>query len=328
MKPPLVTVFVPAYNAAGFVEATLDSVRRQTFKDFEFIVIDDCSTDATPEVIERWIEKYQFPCHFIRHEANQGLCRSMNQGVAAATGKYLAVLGSDDVWLPAFLETATKNMEKLPDSVAVLYSDAQVIGAAGEVEPRPFIERCRQFDRPPEGQIFDELLKGNFIPVISALTRLDRVREVGGYDESLYYEDYDMWLKLAEKYDFAYQPEVLVQYRRVLGTSMRDGTAAMNRMWESTVRIKSKWMGRSQKSDEFIRQSMCEWPAVRVLYSQNHSFAFKCGVGAFRREKRVAPLLMVICIALHVPYGVYLSLEKPGKQIRKLVRRVTPAKHS
>lgn len=320
MKPPLVTVFVPAYNAAGFVEATLDSVRGQTFKDFEFIVIDDCSTDDTPEVIERWIEKHQFPCRFIRHEVNRGLCGSMNEGVAAANGKYLAVLGSDDVWLPAFLETATKKMEELPDSVAVLYSDAQVIGADGEVESRPFIERCREFDRPPEGRIFDELLKGNFIPVISTLMRLDRVKEVGGYDESLYYEDYDMWLKLADKYKFAYQPDPLVQYRRGHGTSMRDGTAAMNRMWESTINVKNKWMGRSKESDQAIRQSLYEWPAVRILYSQNHPFALRCGLGAFQREKRLGPLLMVACIALHLPYNAYLSLEKPGKRLRTLIR--------
>ena len=79
--------------------------------------------------------------------------------------------------------------------------------------PQRFLESHPRFDSPPEGQIFHILLEGNFIPSLAALHRLDCLRAVGGYDESLWFEDWDMWLKLADRFSFAYLPEALARYR-------------------------------------------------------------------------------------------------------------------
>jgi hypothetical protein len=93
-------------------------------------------------------------------------------------------------------------------------------------------------------------------------------------------------------------------------------------MWRSTVHIKMKWIGLSERQDRIISDSLSTWPAVRVLYSQRRSFAMRCALGALKRETRLGPLPMLVAIALHVPYKYYVALEKPLRKVRGLVRRM------
>lgn len=319
---PLVSVFIPAYNKKRFIEATLDSVRLQTFRDFELILVDDYSTDGTAELIQAWIDRHAYSCIYEPHKQNKGLCATMNEGVRLAQGKYFCVLGSDDIWHPEFLEKSVARIESLPDNVAVVYGDSEVIDDDDRVMPMRFLESIRPGRSLPEGRVFDDLLDANFVPVLTAIIRLEHLRAAGDYDESLYFEDYDMWLRLAANgHDFVYLPEALTQYREGI-TSMRAGAEATVRMWLSTVHIKMKWVGLSKRQDRIISDSLSTWPAVRVLYSQRHPFAMRCALGAFKLETRFGPLPMLAAIALHVPYKYYVALEKPLRKLRGLARKM------
>src|SRR3712207_3437086 len=97
-----VSVVVPSYNHAAFVEKSLRSIFRQTLHPAKLLVIDDGSADDSPRVIEKTMRDCPFPCEFISR-ANRGLCATLNEGLGKTGGEYFAYLGSDDLWLPDFL---------------------------------------------------------------------------------------------------------------------------------------------------------------------------------------------------------------------------------
>ena len=104
---------------------------------------------------------------------------------------------------------------------------------------------------PPEGRIFDRLVRSNFLPAPAVMTRRSAVQSVGGHDESLVFEDWDMWLRLADRYEFRYLPGVLVNYR-MLASSVSRSPLFASRMLESSAHIMMKWYGRDARTDKIV----------------------------------------------------------------------------
>src|SRR5271165_4170551 len=213
MANPLVSTIVTSYNQSRFVVETLESVKAQTYNATQFIIVDDCSSDDSVAIIDRWLRDNGIDCVFIRHEENKGICKSLNEALTVANGKYIAMVASDDVWLPDKLERQVEIMESQPVSVGVLYSDAFQMDDHGHALPDMFIEAHRKLAEMPQGLILDTLLAGNFIPAMTTLIRRSCYDEVGLYDESLPWEDWDMWLRIARQYSFVYSPAPSARYR-------------------------------------------------------------------------------------------------------------------
>ncbi len=212
---PLVSLIVVCYNQAPYLEECLESVKRQTYRNLEIIVIDDCSHDGSVAVIKDWLARNDLKTTLLVHSVNVGVCRTFNEALAHSRGKYISVIAADDVYLPDKFETQVRLFEKLPATVGVVYGDAWQIDEHGDPLPDKFIESHRKFPSMPEGRIFDVLLEGNFIPAMSALIRRSCFQTVGPYDELLIYEDYDMWLRLSRDYEFAFSPVISAKYRVV-----------------------------------------------------------------------------------------------------------------
>jgi glycosyltransferase involved in cell wall biosynthesis len=218
--PPLVTAIVLCYNHSRFVTQALDGVKAQTYGNIQLLVIDDCSTDDSAEVIQRWIAENSVQCTFVRHEKNMGLCRSLNEAVSLSRGDYIELVAADDVWLPHKTAMQVELLQKSPQTTGVAYTDALQIDEAGNVLPKHFIEdHRRSLTAAPRGNVHEILWRGNFIPAMATLVRAEVYKTVGGYDESLAYEDWDFWLRVSRKYEFAFSPEISAKYR-VLATSM------------------------------------------------------------------------------------------------------------
>lgn len=216
---PLVSAIVLCYNHARFVREALNSVRSQSYGEIQLIVVDDCSKDDSVRVIETWIEDHGSNCLFLRHPKNRGICASLNHALSHARGKYVAAFAADDIWLPAKTEIQVALLESVSDKVGVAFSDAYRIGESGEELPGLFIATHRPMQCIPTGKVFDQLWEGNFIPAMATMVRRTCFDRVGTYDESLTYEDWDMWLRLSLEYEFCYGPEPLAKYR-VVSTSM------------------------------------------------------------------------------------------------------------
>src|SRR5580700_11042120 len=147
---PLVSMIVLCYNQARFVVETLESVKAQTYKPTELIILDDCSSDDSVTVIENWLQENGIECTFIRHQKNQGICKSLNEALSFATGKYISEISSDDVWLPDKIARQVEIMESQPDEVGVVYSDAFQIDDHGQILPETLITSCRRLTEMPQ----------------------------------------------------------------------------------------------------------------------------------------------------------------------------------
>src|SRR6266404_5647623 len=115
-EPASVSVVVPSYNHAPFVEATLRSIMKQTLWPAQLVVIDDGSRDDSPAVIERVLNDCSFPSELIARE-NRGLSATLNEGFGRTHGDYFAYLGSDDLWLPDFLKARVRLLSKRPAAI-------------------------------------------------------------------------------------------------------------------------------------------------------------------------------------------------------------------
>ena len=323
---PLVSVIASCYNHGRFVEECLESIRRQTYRNVQLIIIDDCSNDDSVAVIKRWIAEHGIQCTFLTHAKNQGVCRSFNEALSHATGTYVAITSVDDVWLPRKLEEQVRLLESLPPEYGVVYSDAEQIDEEGRPLPKRYIESFRTFNAPPEGDVFDELWRGNWLATQGMLIRRACFEAVGPYDEGLALEDYDMWLRIARRYRFAYSPYVSCKYRIVPASHGR--TLGLRRA-EANILTYLKWYGERPERDRWIEDFVLS--NLQTLYKTGYAGRNRC----FRRAARVIRQprlwLMAACSIAGVPYRGFLRAEEIaetiGRQWRRLGRVATGVRH-
>ncbi len=196
---PAVSVILPTYNRAPLLARAILSVLRQTYQDFELIVVDDGSTDATPDVLAAFDDERLV---YLRQASNQGPAAARNIGLQHSRGQYIAFQDSDDEWRPEKLERQVPALSAAPCAVGVVYSRFQwVQGARTGLIPSPGL--LRQTRR--EGDLRQVLARGNFITLQAAIVRRACFEKVGGFDERLWrLEDWELWLRIAAHYQFRY----------------------------------------------------------------------------------------------------------------------------
>ena len=305
---PLVTVGLICYNHAQFVLEALDSIKAQVYPSLHLVVVDDCSSDDSAKVIRKWLNTHWPAAVFMAHEINLGVCRSANDVLANAKGKYIRILAADDRWVPNTLSCQIEVMEQAPKDVGVLYSDAFQMDESGELLPKKFIETHRSFAKMPEGQIFETLMDGNFIPGMTAVIRFGCFEVVGGYDESLVFEDWDMWLRISRKFKFKYFPEP-VAYYRLVQTSMTRALHA--EMLDSERRIivnclRRKWLVGEQKQKALTS----EFLEACQAYRQGLPNRAREAAWAFRHRICIKHALLLLFVLLGLPYLRFEQLIK------------------
>jgi glycosyltransferase involved in cell wall biosynthesis len=200
---PAVSVIVPTYNYARFLPAALDSALGQTFRDFEALVIDDGSTDDTPEVVRPYLADPRVRYHRV---ANGGPARARNVGLGLARAPLVAFLDADDLWLPAKLERQVALFRRDP-GLGLVYTRRRLMDEEGcDLD-------CGE-PAPHRGDVLRALLACNFLCLATCMLRREVFTAVGTFDETLKQsEDFDLWLRIAERYRFDYVDEQLVRYR-------------------------------------------------------------------------------------------------------------------
>jgi glycosyltransferase involved in cell wall biosynthesis len=215
-----VSVLAACYNHSAYVAQALDSAAAQTFDDFELVIVDDASKDGAQDVIRRWLDEHpEVRASFIAQETNRGACATLNRGLSLCRGEFVAPLPCDDVWRPDRLRIQVDMLDSSPPRVGAVYSDAALIDGTGQQLPGRFISSYAHFDEPPQGDLYELLLRGNFIPGMTTLIRRLALESVGPFDESLVFEDWDWWLRFARRYEFAFSSYVAADYR-ILSTSL------------------------------------------------------------------------------------------------------------
>ena len=211
MSTPRVSVIIAAYNAAELLPETLASVEAQTFPDFEIVVVDDGSTDATPSVLEQHA-KSSSRLRWVRTE-NAGVAAAREHAIALARGDLIAFVDADDLWMPHKLAAQVPLFDD--SGVGFAYTDVREFSSDGDAAQAWF-----QLKVPARGEALYKLFDGNFVCTSSVVVRKDALAAVGGFDRSLRLnEDYDLWLKIANQFKFDYVDEVLVR-KRIIKSSL------------------------------------------------------------------------------------------------------------
>jgi len=205
MAAPKVSVLMSVYNGERYLCEAIDSILNQTFKDFEFLIINDGSTDRTADIMQSYED---LRIIIINNEKNIGLTKSLNKGLRIAKGKYIARQDADDISLPLRFEKQVDYMDKHTD-VVVVSCNIEVIDDGGQTLGRS--------DRAADpGLIAWYLPFYNYIGGHGrTVFRHQPVMKLGGYSEDLRYsQDYELWLCLAKSHKIAILPDVLVKWRR------------------------------------------------------------------------------------------------------------------
>lgn len=209
MQPISISVLMPVYNAQKYIKAAVGSILNQTLTSFEFIIINDGSTDESLKILEGYALQ-DARIKLVSRE-NQGLIKTLNEGLKLAKGRYIARMDADDISLPSRFEKQLKYLEKNSDCIAVGTS-AQLIDADGDIVGTM---ACLQ----THSEIDGAHLKGHGGAIVhpSAMIRREETLVAGGYlDEYPHAEDLDLWLRLAEVGKLANIPEPLFLYRQHL----------------------------------------------------------------------------------------------------------------
>jgi len=200
---PKVSVIIPTYNRSEILKKSIGSVINQTFEDFELLVMDDGSDDNTQEVVRSFADKRIL---YARNESNLGVVGARNKAVSNSNGEYIAFLDDDDIWMPDKLERQTRLMEQSPSSIGAIYTGFYTVDDEINKIVKVMVPRYR-------GNILEDILYYNFIATSTVLIKRECFEKTGLFDEKICYgEDFDMWIRVLEEYEFDYIKDPLVRY--------------------------------------------------------------------------------------------------------------------
>jgi glycosyltransferase involved in cell wall biosynthesis len=207
---PLVSILALCYNHSEYLNEALESIQNLKYKNIEVWIIDDASPDNSAELLREW-QKKRTDWNFVFNETNKGNCRTFNSVLSKCSGKWVIDFATDDVLDDSALENWVKRAETDP-SCGFCYADGTILFQESGKKIR-FSETIARKEFP-EGKILPELLHHPFICPPAVMFRRDVLVELGGYDETLSYEDWDIWLRISQKYLVMHHGETVITYRR------------------------------------------------------------------------------------------------------------------
>ena len=274
MTEDLVSVVIPSYNRAYCIATTVDSVLAQTHKNLEILIVDDGSSDGTRDLIaERYRDE---PRVRYIHQSNAGVSAARNHGLQLARGQFVALLDSDDIWLPWKVEAQLRCLEALP-TAGMIWTDMDAIGPDGQLLQRRYLttmyssyrkftrEQLFRESRPLSsidiglartlsdphvflGDIFSPMITGNLVHTSTVLLRRERFEHVREFDVNLRYsgEDYDFHLRTCREGDVAFLDVSSILYQRGREDQLTANRAYTVHMAENFLKTVNKALARDR----------------------------------------------------------------------------------
>lgn len=222
MIVPRVSVIVPTSNRSALLRRAVGSILAQTLGDFEIIIVDDASIDDTQQVVKAFGDD---KIRYVRHHAKKGAAAARNTGIVSSRGKYIAFLDDDDEWFPEKLAKQFDLLERRPPTVGVVYTGAFAVDAAtGKVVSQQTPTR--------KGNVFNDIfVKNSIAPTSTFFVRKECFAKVGLFDVGLEFgEDFDMWLRIANEYQFDCIEEPLIKF------SLPDNKPSLSSTYDLMIR--------------------------------------------------------------------------------------------
>jgi len=271
-----VSVIIPTYKRNQSLGEAIESVKKQTYNEIEIIVVnDDPNTNIESDNNVPGMDI----C--IHHEQNEGVSKSRNDGIRAASGDYIAFLDDDDLWKSKKIEKQVRYIERASESVGLVYTGLEVIklrGKAKSIHPRI------------KNNTYEELLKNNFLSTPTVLVRQDCFDRVGLFDTQLTFgEDWEMWLRIAKEYDIICVPEILVTVRQ-----------------DRTDRLSLNWAGRYKSNKKILIDYGSDLRNYPAAASRRHRlFSVTC-IQTKRHKEAAEHLIISLWYQFSLLTSIYL----------------------
>lgn len=314
MEKPLVTVVVTGYNQGKFIEEALRSVFTQHYEKVEVILIDNGSSDNTPEIVSYL--QTEFPeMRVIRNLSNIGLCKAFNQGLGLAKGQYIVDLAADDVMLPGRIARQVEVFQTLDEEYGVLFSNARYMAENGALLNYHYKVDAEQKAKitVPTGDVYKDILKKYFICTPTMMMRTSILRIMGGYDESLDFEDFDFWVRSGVRWKYFYQDEVLTYKRNVPNSLSTLVSKKENDLLESYYIVCNKAYDLNRDQEEFdLLAGRIRTFIRKCFYAQKFELAirFRRLLNYIENPDFLTEVIVMFC-RLHLPvnnlYRFYLA---------------------
>lgn len=226
---PIISVIMPNYNCEKYLRTSIESILGQTFTNFEFIIIDDGSTDNSWDIIQEYAQN-DARIVAIQNPENLKICKTLNRWLEIARGKYIARMDSDDISMPDRFQLQVDFLESHPD-VGILWGTMEMMDEKGEVYSRRIYNITDQ-------KIRDKIFRYSPFCHPAIMMRTDILKKSGGYNPELVYaEDYDMYFRIGMHSQFANLTETLIRYRMFEWNST---SKKLKQMESWTIRIREK----------------------------------------------------------------------------------------
>jgi glycosyltransferase involved in cell wall biosynthesis len=255
MEQPLVSIICISYNHERFVYKALSSLRNQHYSNIEVIIADDSSTDQTQQEIHRFIIEHPgLNWTILFNPENQGNCKTFNEALQYASGKYVMDFAADDLLYNQCVEKLVDRFEQLPENYGVVFSNVDLVDVNEKFLFKHYATHANGavVQKMLKGDVYRKLVKRYFISPVGMMMKRSVLLQLGGYDETLAYEDFDFWIRSSRVYKYGYVDECLVAKRETpKSLSTRFRRRGNNRMFESTARVCQKiaWLNRTKIED-------------------------------------------------------------------------------
>ncbi|TVP52824.1 MAG: glycosyltransferase [Halomonadaceae bacterium] len=270
-EEPLVSVLIPAFNRVDLIEETVQSVWAQTYSRVELIVVDDGSTDGTYEKLQQLSDQGNLTLLTHQGRANKGQSAALNLALRHASGRYISILDSDDLFLPQKLEKQVHYLENHPD-VGLVYGLGEAVDSQGN-----WLYDLLSADHTEPNDPAAVLLDCYFLLPQNALVRKQVFDQAGLFEESFRAaQDHDMLIRLAELTRFGFMPEKFFQYRRHDDSISATGA---ERRWTTGFEILQRAASRYPYKKSIIRRrkAVLNFRLSQVYWQQkNHIKALLC----------------------------------------------------
>ncbi len=247
MVSPKVTVICICYNQARFVREAIESVIAQSHPNVQLLVVDDASTDESVEVIRRCLDNFP-QVRFFPLSRNSGNCRAFNYALRHAEGDFVIDLAADDVLMPDRVAEGVRALTEAGPDYGVDFCDAYWTAEDGNILYR----HSDRFPHStiPQGDIYRSLIERFFICSPAMIFRMEVIRELEGYDETLAYEDFDFWIRSSRRWLYHYTPDVLIRKRVVRDSMSQKQFSFFSRQLDSTFRVCEKILALNRTGSE------------------------------------------------------------------------------
>ena len=319
---PTVSIVIPTFNRSTVLISAIESVLRQTYTDYEIVVIDDGSTDDTHEKLRPYLGQIRY-----FYQDNRGLSAAQNKGIELAKGEWISVLADDDEWLPTKLERQFAALDIFGEDFGACFTDFEFVGSR-DFQQTAF-ETAGLNNRDPFG-ILDRpvphvLARHPVILVQSLIVRRSLLTQLGGFDEAMLFDDTDLILRLALKTRFCFVSEPLVKIDRTPSRPRlsEDFSLPSDKTFSAKERMYRKWLSLPEVADSGICSQIHD--NLRGLYydwmiRKFYQFRFSEAIGKMKQARETGESYLRILSTLAFRAG--------RKMGRKICAPLTPQSRS